>query len=249
MTVRPIVGIAALSSANVKGLRYSASVVADQVILSVVRAGGDPVLLPPTVDMSGPESSVWDCLDALVVPGGPDVDPARYGQEPAESYVGTDYAEQDDADARAITVAEGRGLPVLLICRAMQLWNVERGGDLVQHWPSEPQDHVGTVHHVTVESGSLLAHALGLSAAEHTVTVSSYHHQAIGVLAAGLRVAARSEDGAIEAIEDSRRRILAVQWHPEDRSLQVKSDHALFAWLVDEARGNRSLRHRADNSA
>lgn len=115
----------------------------------------------------------------------------------------------------------------------MQLWNVERGGDMIQHWPQDPQEHVNTVHTVSVEPGSLLETALGSQDAP--VTVSSYHHQAVGRVGDGLRVTSRAEDGAIEALEDASLKIVAVQWHPEDRAASVPSDQALFDWVVKEA--------------
>ncbi|MFD2756858.1 gamma-glutamyl-gamma-aminobutyrate hydrolase family protein [Gulosibacter faecalis] len=235
MTGRPVIAIPALSSAKVKGLRFSASVVANGVIEAVRRAGGDPVLLPPLLDWSDPASRIMRHVDGIVLPGGPDVDPKRYGQRAEDRYAGCDFAGQDEADARAIELASQLRLPALLICRAMQLWNVERGGDLVQHWPQEPRNHVDTVHDVVVVRDSRLAGALGDTADLDAVSVSSYHHQAIGRLGRGLRVVARADDGAVEAIEDESLEIVAVQWHPEDRADRVASDLALFQWVVNAA--------------
>ncbi|KAB1641010.1 gamma-glutamyl-gamma-aminobutyrate hydrolase family protein [Gulosibacter chungangensis] len=243
-----------MASAQIRGLRFSGTVVANAVLESIVRAGGEPVIVSPVA-----ESGIWDRVDGIVLPGGSDINPARYGAEPDETHAGTDFDIQDDADARAIAAAESRGLPALLICRGMQLWNVERGGTMIQHWPSDQQEHVGTVHAVEVDAESRLAAALAdaapapapaaaaaaelptaelpaaeLSAAE-SVTVSSYHHQAVGELGRGLRVVARASDGCVEALEDPSLNIVAVQWHPEDRAETLAVDQVLFDWVVQQA--------------
>ncbi|MDO5051412.1 MAG: gamma-glutamyl-gamma-aminobutyrate hydrolase family protein [Pseudoclavibacter sp.] len=223
---RPRIAVPMLRSARIRGLRFSGSVVADAVLESVVRAGGEPVPVPPAA--AGP----WRELDGLVLPGGPDVDPARYGAEPDGRGSGSDFPEQDDADARALFAAERLGLPGLLICRGMQLWNVERGGTLFPHLPEEPRQHLGATHPVSVTPGSLLHEALGGAG---QAEVSSYHHQGVDRLGEGLRVVAAAPDGTVEAVEDPALRIVAVQWHPEDLAERGGSDARLFEWLVAEA--------------
>lgn len=242
--MRPIIGVPGLSSAKIQGLRFDASVAANAVLRAIQRAGGDPVVLSPLVDWANPDSRFWGLVDGLVLPGGPDVDPFRYGQLAEASYAGCSYDGQDDADAAAIAAAAEHGIPALLICRGMQLWNVERGGDLVQHWPQQPQEHVDTIHDVEVAPGSALAAALG-EAAAGVVSVSSYHHQAVGRVGEGMRVTARAADGAVEALEDPELNIVAVQWHPEDRSDSVASDQALFDWVVAQARARSSEQNAA----
>ncbi|MGO1545026.1 MAG: gamma-glutamyl-gamma-aminobutyrate hydrolase family protein [Gulosibacter sp.] len=233
MNDKPLIGVPAMSSAKITGLRYSGSVVANAVLEAIARAGGEPVIISPVVG-----SDIWGQLDGIVLPGGSDINPARYGEEADESYAGTDFAGQDDADSRAIAAAEELGLPTLLICRGMQLWNVERGGTMIQHWPSEPQQHVDTIHEVDVEADSRLAQALAPvqdGAGGGAVSVSSYHHQAVGRLGRGLRVVARGPDDCVEALEDPEHNIVAVQWHPEDRAATLPVDQALFDWVVREA--------------
>ncbi|TLP78838.1 gamma-glutamyl-gamma-aminobutyrate hydrolase family protein [Nesterenkonia sphaerica] len=233
---RPRIGVPAMWSESVNGLRYSGSVVANAVLESIVRAGGQPVMIFPGADFHD-----WDLLDGLVLPGGSDIAPGRYGQEPGPHLSVSDYSGQDDADARAIRAAEALGIPALLICRGMQLWNVERGGSLIQHWPREPQQHVSTVHDVAITPGTLLSHALQGST---STDVSSYHHQAVGALGEGLRVVSRAGDGCVEALEDPEHQIIAVQWHPEDRAHHHPGDHALFAWIVSAAEDQRrTARH------
>lgn len=234
MSEKPLIGVPAMSSSRVNGLRHSGSVVADAVLRAIARAGGEPVIIPPVVT-----SGLLSHVDGIVLPGGSDIDPRRYGQEPDETYAGTDFADQDDADSRAIAAAVEQGIPTLLICRGLQLWNVERGGSLYQHWPDAGVDHVGAVHAVEVTEGSRLSDALGLAGA---VDVSSYHHQAIDRLGEGLQVTARSSDGCIEAVEDPSHAIVAVQWHPEDRAETEPVDSALFAWVVAQARDRRHRR-------
>ncbi|UVI36543.1 gamma-glutamyl-gamma-aminobutyrate hydrolase family protein [Brevibacterium spongiae] len=227
MNERPLIGVPAMSSAQVKGLRYSGSVVADAVLRAIAVSGGEPVVIPPSLD-----GGLLAHVDGIVLPGGSDIDPRRYGQIPDETYAGTDFEGQDNADARAITAAEEQGIPTLLICRGLQLWNVERGGSLYQHWPESEVEHVGTVHSVEVAANSRLSEALGLSGTAYT---SSYHHQAIDRLGEGLQVTARAADGCIEAVEDPNHAIVAVQWHPEDRAETEAVDSALFAWVVAQA--------------
>lgn len=228
---RPLIAVPAMWSDRVQGLRYSGSVVANAVLRAIVRAGGEPMVVFP-----GEAFTRWDLVDGVVLPGGSDIQPERYGQQAATELTLTDFRGQDDADARAIAWAEQSGLPSLLICRGMQLWNVERGGTMVQHWPGEPLQHVGTVHEVSVDPASALGAALGGTS---SVDVSSYHHQAVDRIGQDLSVVARSADGCVEALEDSRYPILAVQWHPEDRADSVATDQALFDWVVDAARRHR----------
>lgn len=239
---RPLIGVPAMWSKNANGLRYSASVVANAVLAAIVRAGGSPVAVYPDAPFD------YSRVDGIVLPGGSDIAPARYGQTPIGDEVKvTDFPGQDDADARAIAAAEELGLPTLLICRGMQLWNVERGGTMHQHWESDSAEaqrtgHVGEVHDVALEPGSALA---GVFDGAATVDVSSYHHQAVAELGRGLRVVARAHDGCVEALEDPSRDIIAVQWHPEDRADSVATDQRLFDWVVDRARARAASRGAA----
>ncbi|SDJ63610.1 gamma-glutamyl-gamma-aminobutyrate hydrolase family protein [Nonomuraea jiangxiensis] len=192
----------------------------------VVRAGGQPVVLPPAGD-PGP---VVSRLDGLVLAGGGDIDPARYGEPPHDR---TGYVREfrDEAEFTVLRAALDAGLPFLGVCRGMQVLNVALGGSLHQHLP----DVVGHQGHspepgrfghlpVTPRPGTRLAKALGTD----PVTVPHYHHQAIDRLAPGLAVAATAEDGTIEAVEpDSGGFVMAVQWHPE-----AAADCALFEALV-----------------
>lgn len=230
MSPRPLIGVPGMWSAGVKGLRFDGVAVAVEVLRSIDRAGGEPVILYPA-SAEGAAGQVGR-VDAVVLPGGADIDPALYGEEPHEEYGPTDYAGQDAFELGVIDACVAQGVPLLAICRGMQLLNVGRGGTLVQHLGPGGVQHRGEVHGVRIESGSLLAGAIGGLGAD----ASSYHHQAVGTLGAGLRVTARAADGVVEALELPGAEVLAVQWHPEDLAASSASDHALFAWVVERAR-------------
>jgi gamma-glutamyl-gamma-aminobutyrate hydrolase PuuD len=202
----------------------------------VSASGGRPVLLAPCEGRGSAPSSaaaVVDVLDALVLSGGGDVDPDRYGQAPHAATSGVDLLR--DADEFALVAAALEAdLPLLAICRGMQVLDVLLGGTLLQHVP----DAVGHDGHqpargcfadveVATEPGSTLAELLGEAA-----TVRCSHHQSVDRLGKGLVATARSADGVVEGIElPSRRFVVGVQWHPEEQS-----DLRLFEALVEAAR-------------
>lgn len=215
-------------SNQVHGLRFDGNAVASAVLRSVVRAGGEPL----TLFAEGP-SRVADRLrglDGLLLPGGFDVDPARYGQEPLPTTVVADFAAQDQFEAELLAAAIDVGMPVLAICRGFQLLNVEHGGTMVQDVAPDSV-HRNSVHPVAIEPDSALAAALGAT----ELPVSSYHHQTVDAIGAGLRVVGRAPDGVVEALEHERAQLLAVQWHPEDTSATDPQQQALFDWLTARA--------------
>lgn len=182
------------------------------------RAGLVPLALPT---MLAPDRAVAALggVRGLVLTGGEDVEPARYGAPPHPKLERTDPA-RDAAEVALIAAARARRLPILAICRGIQILNVALGGTLYQDLDSERPGsvaHAGDAsrHAVRVEPGSLLERTLGARSA----TVNSRHHQAIRDVAPGLRAVAWAEDGVIEAAEPadgSASWTLAVQWHPED---------------------------------
>jgi gamma-glutamyl-gamma-aminobutyrate hydrolase PuuD len=202
----------------------------------VERAGGRPLLVPPSAE--GIEETL-DALDGLLFSGGSDLDPDLYG---AEAHPETDGVrrERDRAELALLEAALARDLPVLAVCRGSQVLNVARGGDLVQHLPEvvgdEKHKHTPGVfadHDVDLKAGTRLQRLLGDRA-----PVKSHHHQGYGTIGEGLVESAWAEDGTVEAVEDpSRRFTLGVLWHPEEGE-----DLALFEALVEEARRYRQER-------
>ena len=197
---------------------------------AVDRAGGRPLLVPPSDDGV---AETLDVLDGIVFSGGSDIDPDTYGEE-AHPETGDLRPERDDAELELLKAALERDMPVLAICRGSQVLNVARGGDLVQHLP----DVVGDKKHKHNPPGTFADHEVDLvggtrvqSLLGDRAPVKSHHHQGFGRLGDGLRESARADDGTIEAVEDpSQRFAVGVLWHPE-----AGEDFALFQGLVDEA--------------
>ena len=198
---------------------------------SVLAAGGHPILIPQVEAKLVP--LVLDGLDGVVVTGGGDVDPARYGSEPRPETADLD-TERDDFEPALLAEALGSGLPVLGICRAAQILNVAHGGTLHQHVGAHRvvDKFDQTAHTVLVAAESELGRVLGAT----ELGVNSLHHQAVDRVGAGLRVTATAPDGGIEALEvDGRDDVLTVQWHPEMLSHERPEQLALFEWLVARA--------------
>jgi putative glutamine amidotransferase len=200
-------------------------------VRSVTAAGGIPVLLPSMVEDL---DAVIGRLDGLILTGGTDIDPGRYGAEPLLT-TGAPRPDRDAAELALVSAAAAAGTPVLGICRGVQMINVARGGTLIQHLPDglnsadhAPAPAVYGHHPVRVSSGSLLAKVLGRAELE----VASYHHQGIDQVGTGLTVTALAPDGTIEALEDeSLPFFIGVLWHPE-----VGEDLSLFTALVAACR-------------
>jgi putative glutamine amidotransferase len=200
---------------------------------AVVACGGVPVLLPPQPAEGA--AAVVARLDGLVVSGGADVDPQRYGATPHPRTAGW-RPDRDAWEVALLDAAEAAGLPVLGVCRGMQLMAVHAGGTLDQHTPdlvghddhSPGGDAFGAVA-VRTEPGSRLAALVG-----EAVTVNCHHHQSVATHP-GLRAVARAADGTLEAVEaEGDRFCVAVQWHPE-----TAADVGLLAGLVAAAAGRR----------
>ncbi|MBK5294971.1 MAG: gamma-glutamyl-gamma-aminobutyrate hydrolase family protein [Acidobacteriia bacterium] len=203
----------------------------DEKALSYERAlrevGLEPVRLHPDQ-----QPRTLEGLDGLLLSGGSDINPALYHQAPHPETDKPDDA-RDEMEGRLLRQVLERNLPVLAICRGMQLFNVlHPGGSLQQHIEEHsvrlPQAGL-TAHTIAVEAGTRLAAIMGPGTQE----VNSRHHQAVDRVGAGLRVSAVSPDGVIEGVERTDLRFaVAVQWHPEDRVLSSASDRKLFAALA-----------------
>lgn len=225
---RSVIGICAVRErARWSFWDQEAHLVADSYVRSVQRSGAIAVLLP--VDARHP-LELLDRIDALLLIGGADLDPASYGarREPATEAT---YAGRDEFEIALLRGALERELPLLGICRGMQILNVALGGTLEQNLVSadgsNPHRKVigtfeGTEHTVLLDPGSLAARAAG----EELHVARCHHHQAVRELGEGLVVSGRAADGVIEAIETADGRwVLGVQWHPEadDRSRLFQS--------------------------
>ena len=196
---------------------------------AVAEAGGEPVLLPT----GAVSDAVVGRLDGLVLAGGADVDPARY-EEPAGPHTTSTRPERDASEIALLQAALDRDLPLLAICRGMQLLNVLLGGTLIQHVPDVPgarphQLGLGLFaeREVRIDPDSAVGAILGPAA-----TVDCHHHQALHRIATGVVPSAWAEDDLVEAVEvPGRRFCLGVQWHPE-----ASDDRRLFAALVGATR-------------
>ena len=219
---RPTIGITAATEDVSYGVWSDIPAVVSPAsyVRAVQRAGGRAVLLLPDPEDAQDPDGALDMIDALIVTGGAgDVDPALYGQE-AHPETGPVQEERDAYELALVRAAIGRRMPVLGICRGMQILNVVYGGGIEQHLPDVVghKDHRHTPgtfadHEVDLETGSLAARAAG---AERTA-VKSHHHQGVREIGSGLVVTGRSDDDTVEALEDpSCPFVLGVLWHPEE---------------------------------
>jgi putative glutamine amidotransferase len=190
---------------------------------SVLRAGGLPVHLPLDAD---PHDWV-EVLDGIVLTGGADVEPDRYGHD---NHASDTEPHRDVIEFALLDAAIASDVPVLGICRGLQVLNVHAGGTLDQHVPEHARyDLVPSArsHAVSIEVGSALHTIYG-----DEVVVNSLHHQTIDLVGPGLRVTARAADGTVEGLETADGGVVAVQWHPE----MMDHDDPVFTWIVDRAR-------------
>jgi len=231
---RPVVGITTyVTQAHWGYWNLEAALIPFDYVKAVEQAGGRPMLVPPSLD--GVEETL-DALDAVVFTGGSDVDPELYGEQSQPETSGV-VRMRDDAELALLRAALERDMPVLGICRGIQVLNVGMGGDLDQHLEGHRHDPPGQFleHDVAIDPDSRLGEILG-----DRTTVMSHHHQGVKTLAPGLVETARADDGLVEAVEAPNKRFaVGVLWHPE-----AGQDARLFEGLVAEARAYRAERGR-----
>lgn len=228
---RPLVGVTTYMQDAAWGVWNTEAVVLPaEYVRMVVTAGATPVLLPP----HGTDPSVLDALDGLILTGGADVGPDRYGAQPHPRTQAQPW--RDEHEFTLFAAARDRGLPVLGICRGLQVVNAARGGTLHQHVPEvlgtdRYQPAPGEYGQMIARTapGSRIAAVVGES-----ITAPCYHHQSVDRVGEGLVVTASTDDGVIEVLEALTEEpwLLAVQWHPEHNPVDVR----VVAAFVDAAR-------------
>ncbi|WP_026543184.1 MULTISPECIES: gamma-glutamyl-gamma-aminobutyrate hydrolase family protein [Micrococcaceae] len=245
---RPRIGVPIrLSSSDTPDARVGAANQLFTFIVELLReAGAQPVLLTPvSADSAGRLAAEMQRLDGVLLPGGGDIDPRLYGQDPEDALYDVNQ-EQDHLDIDVARATIDAGLPLLGICRGHQLLNVLYGGTLTQDMavtsvthsslgPGNPGASEWAWHDVRLSPGSKAA-ALHGSPEGSTIKVASGHHQAVARVGEGLVVTAIADDGTVEALEDPSRWVASVQWHPEVSQLADSDRLVLFSSFVQVCR-------------
>jgi len=224
MSLRPKIALIGRFTNSASALRYAGVVSSRALLESLWDAGAEPVTL-----LAAPESD-WEIrlrgYQGVLLAGGGDINPARYGQAPDASVYDVDDL-QDDSDFGMTEYVLQQGIPTLAICRGLHVVNVVRGGTLIQDMPV---NHRHVVQEVKVSDYE----SFGFSS--ELVSTSCYHHQAIDKIGTGLEVLGRGPDGTIEAVGiESSGWARGVQWHPEDTAKSDVNQYGIFAKLVKEA--------------
>jgi putative glutamine amidotransferase len=238
MSHAPLIGI---TTSITIGKEPERAYVNSAYLHAVQQAGGVPVALPPQLSAAS-LTRLAGGLDGLLLTGGGDIDPVVFREAPHPTLYEVAPA-RDTLELSAVRIALERRLPILAVCRGIQLLNVALGGSLFQdvatdpstqlpHSQREPRDQ--PTHKVRVQTGSRLAETLGTDELE----VNSMHHQAVKTLGAGLAAVAWAPDQIVEGIEmsDPSRFVLGVQWHPEELCGRSEPARRLFGALVRSAR-------------
>lgn len=236
----PLIAVAGRTAAAGRVSRDAVSFAGRRYMESVLRAGGEPVVVLPQHLTADVARELMARFDALLLMGGPDVDPQLYGQQPHASVYGVDRF-QDDFEIELLKAALVCGKPVLAVCRGIQLVNVALGGTLlqhidestdVQHRPTNfPAGAEFAIHDIDIHEGSKVHQALGTT----RVSGASFHHQALDVLGEGLTAVGWSPDGFVEAVEHNEHWLLGVQWHPEDTADEDPPHQSLYNAFVRAA--------------
>ncbi|MET8808548.1 gamma-glutamyl-gamma-aminobutyrate hydrolase family protein [Streptomyces sp. NPDC004546] len=228
---RPLIAIPARFSATTSALRYAAEVSARALIEAVWRAGGEPASIHPA---DGDAAARLARFDGVLLPGGGDLAPHRYGATTTHHSVYDVDDLQDTFDLQVARACLDLGLPLLAVCRGMQVVNVALGGTLEQDMGGPEHEHRHLVHPVAIRPGTLLEQATGAEKAD----ASCYHHQRVERPGRGLTVTATAADGTVEGLElpGARAWFTAVQWHPEDTAHEDPAQQGLFDALVRVSR-------------
>ena len=233
--MRPIIGITCFMRETVVVTAFGnwekhAAVLPSAYVSEVDKAGGIPLIIPPAGDMT----QILDGIDGLLISGGPDIDPSTYKEEASE-MTKEFFPEQDESEMGLINGALERDMPILGICRGMQILSVAHGGSMHQHLDTTPGyeghgafDGGTSAHGIDIVEGSLLSRIMGSS-----FVVNSAHHQGVSDPGSLSVSATADHDGLIEAVERADKRFcLGVQWHPERMG-----HYFLFSEFIEAARG------------
>ena len=227
--MKPLVLIVGRMATEAKGVRGEPFAAGRRYFEAIAQAGGVPLMLPPITSIVDDVPALLGKVDAVLLHGGGDVDPRRYGQQPSAEQLYGIVAEHDEVELAVVQAAVAADTPMLAICRGLQVLNVALGGTLQQDIGSE--SHWFAHHPVTLDAGSRLAKAIG---SELAVKCHCVHHQALDRVADGLTVVGRTADGIVHACElDSASWVVAVQWHPEDTAATDPEQQAIFQALVE----------------
>lgn len=247
--VSPLIAVAGRNGASSRVSRDSVAFAGRRYLNCILRAGGEPVVISPQEISDDDAKSLIARFDGLVLMGGADVGPSLYGQESGPHVYGV-LPQQDAFESALFRAAMHVDMPILAVCRGMQLANVALGGTLVQHLGDLPNaaelvDHAPTsfpvgaefvLHEVRLNENSRIAQSMGTC----TIQGASFHHQGIGELAQGLDVVGRSSDGLLEAFEHRAHWLIGVQWHPEDTAADDPAQQGLYDAFVERARASAS---------
>lgn len=222
------------------GLRGDGFATGRRYTEAIERAGGVVLHVPPTEAAASAAPELVEHADGLLLQGGGDVEPTRYGQPNRSDHLYGISRAHDEVEIALVRAALARDIPVLGICRGMQVLNVALGGTLVQDIGeriADRESHWDTYHDVEIHPGSRLHDAMGPRPAR----CHSYHHQVVGDVATDFNVVANAPDGVIEAIEHRHARwVVGVQWHPEDDADRESAQQRLFDRFVGAMTGATS---------
>lgn len=224
---RPRIALLGRFTEHASALRYAGVVSSRALVEALWQAGGEPLTLLPVAGADWAERLRG--VDGVLLAGGGDLDPRRYGADEVHPEVYDVDGLQDDADLELAAYVLDAGVPTLAVCRGLHVVNVLRGGSLVQHMDAH---HRHRVHDV-----ELAPEVARFGIAPGRTTASCYHHQCVDRLGDGLEVLGRAEDGTVEAVAiEAPGWAFGVQWHPEDYAAVDTSQLAIFAAFIDACR-------------
>ena len=233
----PIILLPGKLTTNSQGVRGDSFSTGRRYSEAVARAGGVVVQAQPIAQTTAAAHELVARFDGVIIQGGGDIDPNRYGQKPRSNAIYGVSLEHDELEIAVIRAAIELDKPVLAICRGIQILNVALGGTLHQHLAdvlADGESHWDKHHEINLEPNSRVAKAMKTIAPKQS---HSFHHQAIDKLAPGLVVTGRAPDQTIEAVElNAKKWIVGVQWHPEDDADTVPDQQNLFNGFVDSTK-------------